>query len=191
MAIERLDIHGNPYIGVLCSTSERYALVPNNIIQNDIDLIRKILDVEVMNLTIDGSTIIGSLCAMNSNGLLLPHYSTLDDLVEVSYISGGYIEDIKNQGLACVAEGDEDVEEGEVNGDGGVEVGLDDSLGEVVGEAVAEEPQIIHLNPQVIKSDENTENEDKNYTIYLFVGFCFLITILFIVKTNKEKNEFR
>ena len=48
------------------------------------------------------------------------------------------------------------------------------------------------LNPQVIKSENDNENLDKNnYAVYGFVAFCILIGILFIIKNKKDKNEFR
>jgi len=53
------------------------------------------------------------------------------------------------------------------------------------------EREIIILNPQVIKTDEDKEKISKNYALYGFVAFCILIGVLFIIKNRKHKNEFR
>lgn len=61
---------------------------------------------------------------------------------------------------------------------------------------IKEKPlEVIHLNPQTIKSQENNEkqeNSNKNkYAMYGFVAFSILLGILFLLKSKKyNKNEF-
>jgi hypothetical protein len=128
--------------------------------------------------------------------ITLRPFSSVDDMTRIVGIAEITLAEIKDQDLACVngQEGDEDEEEPEEAVNTKEPVVSDITSGAVVEDvadnSAPEEPEIIILNPQVIKSDEITKDVDKNYAIYLFVGFCFLIIILFIMKNRKEKNEF-
>ncbi len=122
-------------------------------------------------------------------------FNSLDELVSVNYITESRIEDIKNQGLACVngyeKQPEEIVEEDEEE---------DETKEEPVKEYVEKEkqevsapitPEIISLTPKDIKSEDNTESLDKaDYAKYGFIGFCILIGVLLILKNKKKsKNE--
>ena len=112
-------------------------------------------------------------------------FETLDDLVDAYGVGEAILEGIKNQGLACVGEdeGEEEPEEEE----------------EIVEEVVEEpkpaeeetkETETIIITTQTIKSPEDNENK-SNYALYGFVGFCFLLGVLFLLRRKKYKNEFR
>jgi len=68
------DIDGNPYIGVYCSASERLAVVPDSTVQGTRSEIARSLDVDVVATTVAGSTVVGSLLAMNSNGMVVTNF---------------------------------------------------------------------------------------------------------------------
>lgn len=53
------------------------------------------------------------------------------------------------------------------------------------------ELKMINLNPKVIKSENDNEKLNNNYAIYGFVFFCALIIVLFVLRRNRYKNEFR
>lgn len=53
------------------------------------------------------------------------------------------------------------------------------------------ELKMINLNPKVIKSENDNEKLNNNYALYGFVFFCVLIIVLFVLRRNKYKNEFR
>ncbi|MFC1682093.1 hypothetical protein ACFL0X_00580 [Nanoarchaeota archaeon] len=58
-------------------------------------------------------------------------------------------------------------------------------------EEVKNEITLIKLEPKTIKSEEDLEKPDKNYAIYGFVFFCFLLGFLFLLKKKiSRKNEF-
>jgi len=65
------DINGSPYVGVYCAASERFALVPEVVEASVRKDIGRTLDAEVVTTHIGGSTVIGSLAAMNSNGVVV------------------------------------------------------------------------------------------------------------------------
>ena len=83
MGIRKLDIHGNPYVGVLCSTSESLSICPTLIEPNDLETLEEILGTELVRMNIQGATILGSLCAMNSHGMLVPEFVLDSDIKEI------------------------------------------------------------------------------------------------------------
>lgn len=74
------DIDGNPYIGVYCSASERYAVVPDSADGKVVKEISRTLGVDVISTTISGSTVVGSLVAMNSSGMVVTNFAEKHEL---------------------------------------------------------------------------------------------------------------
>lgn len=72
--------YGNPYIGVYCSASNKYALVMKGAEQSLIESIEKALSVDVIETNIAVSTIVGSLACMNSNGIVVTNFVTEEEL---------------------------------------------------------------------------------------------------------------
>ena len=64
-------------IGVLPLATEKFGLFPHFIEEKSLDRCSNVLDIPVKNLNIGNSSLIGSLCVANSNGLILPPF-TLD-----------------------------------------------------------------------------------------------------------------
>lgn len=87
---------GNPYIGVYCVASNDYALVPRGAEKSFVETIRKSLEVDVIPISIGGATIIGSLAAMNSHGVVLSNLAMKDEIsvlpedLEVAIIEDKY-----------------------------------------------------------------------------------------------------
>ncbi len=77
------DIDGNPYIGVYCSASERLAIVPESTTQKTRNEVARALGVEVLATTIAGSTVVGSLVAMNSNGVVVTNFAEKSELAKL------------------------------------------------------------------------------------------------------------
>jgi translation initiation factor 6 len=71
---------GNPYIGVYCAASTKYAFVPRDIEGALFDAIRESLFVEAIRFSVGGATIVGSLTAMNSNGVVLSNFASEDEI---------------------------------------------------------------------------------------------------------------
>ncbi len=129
-------------------------------------------------------------------------FSSIDDLINVSYISSGYLEEIIDQGLACVNEETEEIEEEkekiedkeiiEDEEKQEPEPIYDSRVDENENKIEKIEPEIIKLNAKTIKREDNNENPDKNnYAVYGFVVFCVLLGFLFILKKRKNyKTEF-
>lgn len=74
------DIDGSPYVGVYCAASEKLAVVPNSAEPKVVKEIGRILDVQVVVTNIAGATIVGSLVAMNSNGIIVSNFAEKNEL---------------------------------------------------------------------------------------------------------------
>jgi len=74
------DISGNPYIGVYCAASDDFALVPDSVEPKVARDIERTLDVTSIPTTIGSATIIGSLVAMNSHGVIVTNFAEKREL---------------------------------------------------------------------------------------------------------------
>jgi len=127
-------------------------------------------------------------------------FDSIDDLIDVSGIGEVTLQNIKNQGLACVDtlrsesrdEIEEIVEAPEI-------VQEKPNTPELINPNIHSndvqenvEAPVIKLNAQTIKSENAEKVLDKGkYSLYGFVGFCVLLIVLFIIKARKNKDEFR
>lgn len=68
------DINGNPYVGVYCAASEVLAIVPEIVEPRVSREIGRTLQVPVVRTNIACSTVVGSLVAMNSNGIVTTNF---------------------------------------------------------------------------------------------------------------------
>ena len=72
--LKRVDIVGNPNVGVFVLTTDDMAIVPYTLLYEKADIIKETLDVDVVKSSISGSSLIGSLAVANSNGIVVsPH----------------------------------------------------------------------------------------------------------------------
>jgi len=121
-------------------------------------------------------------------------FNSLSELINIRYISEGYLDDILDEGLACVNgyEGEEPKEETNevVEEENLLDEGVEDPAGGLGGEAPLT-PEVISLTPKDIKSEEDKKVLDKtDYAKYGFIAFCILIGVLLILKNKrKQKNE--
>ena len=129
-------------------------------------------------------------------------FDSVDDLIYVYGIGEITLQKIKDQDLACVDGGEEQQKEVEELVEKEVEImnttGVPLKGQEKETDVGNNKPEVIKLNPQIIKSEENKENSDNekisgnNYAVYGFVVFCLLLGFLFMIKKNRfNKNEFR
>lgn len=133
-------------------------------------------------------------------------FGEIDDLIDVVGIGEVTLDNIKNQGLACVEdEEDEDDEEDEepeeeTNRDEEDEEekkGLSENPeeGKITQEITEEkeETDTIILNPKSIKTESNKKELSKDkFAMYGLIIFCVLLFFLFVLKKRKnEKSEFK
>jgi translation initiation factor 6 len=93
----KLDINGNPFIGVYCHASEDFALVPYELSESGQSKIAECLDVEVIQTSIARSSLIGVLVCSNSHGLIVTNFAEEKELKAVSgQLNILYISDVLN-----------------------------------------------------------------------------------------------
>lgn len=122
-------------------------------------------------------------------------FESIDELINVNGIGEITLNKIKEQGLACVDEEIEEVNEtvlikDEVVEESVVEEEEEEVIEEEIIETEIKEIELITLTAKTIKSQDNKENK-SNYAMYGFVAFSILLVVLFILKKKKYKNEFR
>ena len=72
--LRRIDVVGNPNIGVFIQVTDDVAIVPYNLIDEKVKLVEETLEVPAVKSSVSGSSLIGSLAVVNSNGMVVsPH----------------------------------------------------------------------------------------------------------------------
>jgi translation initiation factor 6 len=76
----KLDINGNPFIGVYCHANEEFALIPPETPKKVQSKIEECLDVEIIRTTMARSSIIGVLICSNSHGIVVTNFAEESEL---------------------------------------------------------------------------------------------------------------
>lgn len=110
-------------------------------------------------------------------------FESIDNLIKIKGIGEITLEKIKAQDLACVKEGEEEDND---------ENNIQENVDKITEKPEPITPKIIKLNTQTIKTEDDTENSNKNtYVIYSFIIFCVLLGLLFVFRKKRlNKNEF-
>ena len=119
-------------------------------------------------------------------------FDSVDELINVKGIGNITLNKIKEQGLACVNDEEDDFKKEPNEENLQKDINKNDSFVEDNKSKESEkqiEFPVINLTPQSIKIEENKENTGKNYEMFGFILFCVLLVFLFILKKNKLKNE--
>ena len=78
-----VDIFGTPHVGLFLVISERYCIAPRGLTDKKLALIGESLGVEVCTASVASSHILGPLIAMNSNGVLLPSTTLVEEFENI------------------------------------------------------------------------------------------------------------
>ena len=87
MALVQKDLFNSPYAGVFCATNDFLTLVPPGIPEDDMEAISEALGTKLEAVTLGGSRVLGTLIAINNNGILLSNIVTDLELEEFERIS--------------------------------------------------------------------------------------------------------
>lgn len=75
-----LSVAGNPNVGVVARATDTHAFVPSNVTAKEFKEFEEAFEVPVHRLTLGGSSLIGSLVAANTRGILLADFATKVEL---------------------------------------------------------------------------------------------------------------
>lgn len=100
MAIFRMNILGSPNIGVYTITTNAFTIVPAKISQTKTEKLRDYLGGEVACTTIGGTMLIGVLAAANSNGIILPYFTSDEEIEIIKTVFNGNVERIESKRTA-------------------------------------------------------------------------------------------
>ena len=77
------EVNGNPYVGVYCLASEQIAILPDVVETRITKDVERTLEVRVVRTNIAGATIVGSLAAMNSRGIVVTNFVETHELARL------------------------------------------------------------------------------------------------------------
>ena len=80
---ELLDFNENPNIGVYCRANDKVGFVQKNLLKKVKKKISSTLEVNLVELCIIDSTIIGSLIALNSNGAIVNNFTDQEAIKKI------------------------------------------------------------------------------------------------------------
>ncbi len=94
--IRRVNLAGNPNLGVSIAVTDKLALAPPNLGEKMVGVLEECLQVPVIKTPISGSSLAGALAAGNSRGFLLSKYA-FDKEIETIKKSGLEVERIPDR----------------------------------------------------------------------------------------------
>ena len=90
MALLQRDLFNSPYAGVFCATNDVLTLIPPGIPKDDTEAISDALGTTVEPVTIGGSRVVGTLAAMNSQGLLVSNIVTSREIEKLEKLASDF-----------------------------------------------------------------------------------------------------
>jgi translation initiation factor 6 len=71
LSIRQVDVNGNPYMGVLCAASEDLCFAPVAAREDHVRILEETLGAKVVQMTMGGTNLVGTMVAMNSRGAVV------------------------------------------------------------------------------------------------------------------------
>ena len=78
--LRRLQVAGNPYVGVFCAANDEILIVPPDVPRSAVRHIEGALETRSVVTLVGHSTVVGSLLAMNSKGILASPFIEDDEI---------------------------------------------------------------------------------------------------------------
>ena len=100
MAIYLSSLVGSASIGVYSLATDRMVIVPKWVSPRKAERFGKWLRVELVHVTIGKSVLVGVLACANSNGILLPHFVTEEEVKTIKSVFEGNVTKTENKKTA-------------------------------------------------------------------------------------------
>lgn len=78
--LRRLEVGGNPYVGVFCAANEDLLIAPRQFPKSAVKHMTEALGTSAVLTTVGHASVIGSLVAMNSNGILVTPFAEPEEI---------------------------------------------------------------------------------------------------------------
>ncbi|WP_048054052.1 translation initiation factor IF-6 [Thermoplasma volcanium] len=78
--IRKTSVMRSSFIGIYAKAWDDVAFITKMADEKTVNEFREVLQVDIKRISIDGSTLIGTMIAVNSNGIVLPYGSNIDGL---------------------------------------------------------------------------------------------------------------
>lgn len=101
MGIYLFDIYRSPNIGIFLKANDNYIIVPNGLAQTKTEKLSKMLGVVPVYASIAGSRLLGTLIAMNNNGMLVSRLADDEELREIRNKTGMNVERLESKYTAA------------------------------------------------------------------------------------------
>ena len=82
--LRKIEIAGNPYVGVYAKCSEKHVLAPVSLARKTKHHIADALSAELLEITLACGTVLGALTVMNSNGIVVTNSVEPEELKKLS-----------------------------------------------------------------------------------------------------------
>ena len=80
MTIIKKDIHRNTHVGLFMLATDRFVLVPEQLEEDEVEEIARVLKVDPIPTRIAGTSLIGVFAAGNSSGIVVPYIAREDEI---------------------------------------------------------------------------------------------------------------
>ncbi|MFH1290485.1 MAG: translation initiation factor IF-6 [Nanoarchaeota archaeon] len=166
MYFQQLSVLGEDFIGLLGLTTEKFSIYSSNFPEV------KAFDLPVLRTKIYGTNLVGMFCAANSNGILLPYFTSVDDQKELK----DFLDPL------------------------GVAIGIVEDKHTTIGNLVAANDKAALVSPKIgdLKTIEDTLGvevfQDSLYGGHEEVGSCLTVTnkgLLAHPDTEKKLDELK
>ena len=91
MALIQKNLFNSPYSGVFCATNDNLTLIPPGIPEDDMEAISEALSTKFEVITIGGSSVLGTLLAMNNHGILVSNLVSSLEVDKLEKISAAVL----------------------------------------------------------------------------------------------------
>ncbi|MBI2079940.1 translation initiation factor IF-6 [Candidatus Micrarchaeota archaeon] len=75
-----ITYYGNSWIGMFIKANDSLAFAPVDLLDKSRDVVKSILGINIVNICIGDSNLLGLYLTMNSNGLIVPNISTQEEV---------------------------------------------------------------------------------------------------------------
>ena len=90
MALLQKNLFNSPYAGVYSLSNDKVTFLPPGIPEDDMSEISEALGTKVEIITIGGSSVLGTLAAMNNNGLVVSNLVTSIEAEKLSSLTSEF-----------------------------------------------------------------------------------------------------